>query len=149
MPQCLCGTGDAAWAWMAMFLSPRRASRQAGEGRPQPRGRTARHVRAHIEPTCCIPNLTFEAARRPANAGTHVAPDQKCHRLCRETWMPAAAGMTGETETSLISTDPVDDYAAPNPTCERPRGPRRRIAAPTKPKPAISNAQLAGSGTAV
>jgi len=82
----------------------------------------------------------------PAKAGAHVAPDQKCRRISRETWMPAAAGMTGETETSLISTDPVDDYAAPNPTCERPRGPRRRIAAPTKPKPAIIIIQLAGSG---
>jgi len=39
--------------------------RRAGEGRPQPRGRTARHVRADIDPLCCISNLTFTAARRP------------------------------------------------------------------------------------
>ena len=85
MPKCLCGTGDAAWAWMAKLLTPRRASRRAGEGRPQPRGRTARHVRAHIEPTCCIPNLTFKAARRPQRWGpcrsrSHMSRDMDASR---------------------------------------------------------------------
>ena len=36
----------------------------------------------------------------PAQAGTHVSPDTRCHRSSRETWMPASAGMTSGRETS-------------------------------------------------
>ena len=103
------------------------------------RRRKKRCRASRAEGRCSAPSLmcrpeklsrpsSLRQAVAPAKAGAHVSPDQKRRRIWQETWMPAAAGMTGKTETNLKSATASAGHSAPNPV-----GKTALTAAPHRP----------------